>query len=322
MPADHESPPLRVLYRHYGGDGDKPRPAYYSKLLALVSLLRAAEALDNPPQLVFLNDQVRPGPIRSLMEEYGEVLDVDGGSDARTYRFMLSREAARPGRPDQFLWFAEDDYLYRPNALRQLMLAVTALPDADYLTMYGSSTLDPVRSGPMAVERDTPGAAGNPTAISVDDTDWYRASQATSTFGTRLRTLREDLRLLRTWALTGGDWDGATCMALSGYRPYSSADLLGDLFPGAHVPLGGKPKAIARGAVRLAATGLSLRPQARHRKIYASDPEHILHMEIWDETTRFIPSERTAAIDWESVATQTVEWAAEKGIAVPPLVAS
>ena len=44
--------PLRILYRHYGGDNTKPRPAYYSKMLALTSLLRAAEALDPAPELV------------------------------------------------------------------------------------------------------------------------------------------------------------------------------------------------------------------------------------------------------------------------------
>ena len=118
MPSGSHSR-LRILYRHYGGDNTKPRPGYYSKLLALTSLLRAAEELDTAPELVYIDDQVRPGPVLSLMEATGEVVPVKGGSDARSHRAMLDREAARSAPADQFLWFAEDDYLYRPDALRR-----------------------------------------------------------------------------------------------------------------------------------------------------------------------------------------------------------
>jgi hypothetical protein len=322
VPAGHDSPPLRVLYRTWGGEGNKPRPPYYSKLLALTSLLRAAEALDNPPQLVFLNDQVRPGPLLSLMESAGEVVPVKGGSDARTYRLMLAREAERQGRPDQFLFFSEDDYLYRPDALRVLTRGVEALPDADYLALSGSSTLDLARSGAMAAEIEPRGAIGNPTTITVDGTDWFRAVAATSTFGTRLRTLREDLTRLRFCALTGGAWDTTTCKTIAGYRPFSKRELMSDLVPTSPGALPGWPRSFARGGMRLAATALSYRPHARRRKLYITDPEQILHMEVWDESGCYRPSPRTAVVDWAAVAAETVEWATERGIAVPPLVAS
>jgi hypothetical protein len=311
MPAELESPPLRVIYRCCGGDSTKPRPAYYSKLLALASLLRAAEALDKPPQLVFLNDQVRPGPVLSLMEASGEVVPVNGGSNSRTYRLMLAREAERPGRADQFLWFAEDDYLYQPDALHRLMQGVAALPDADYLTVYGS----------WALGQEVRGVERVPIAVHVDGIDWYRVVATTSTFGTRLRTLREDLGLLRFCALTGGSWDTTTCKTFGGIRPFTTAQLLADLFPGPSVPLAKWPRAMARGAMRLVATGLSYRPHERRRKLYAADPELIQHMEVWDETTRHPITARTAAVDWDSIAKDTVEWARERGIAMPPLVA-
>ena len=139
--------PLRVLHRSYGGDNSKPRPGYYSKLLALAALLRAADALDVSPELVFINDGPMPQERLRVMEKWGEVVPVRrGGSDSRSYREMLNDEDARNGEPDDLLWLAEDDYLYLPDALRNLVAGAAAQPDADYFTLYGSRAVDPARS--------------------------------------------------------------------------------------------------------------------------------------------------------------------------------
>jgi hypothetical protein len=313
---------LRILYRHYGGDNTKPRPAYYSKLLALTSLLRAADALDTAPELVYINDQVRPGPILSLMESTGEVVPVRGGSDSRSYRAMLEREAARSAPADQFLWFSEDDYLYRPDALRHLVAAVDTLPGADYLTMYGSRALDTEASGRRVVRRSVTGAAGDPAAVTIGDVQWYRAVSTTSTFGTRLGTLREDLRLLSLCAVCGGSWDHTTALTMAGFLPFTAAQLRADLIPGRSVPLAEWPRTVARGGVRLAATARSLRRPSRRRSLFAVDPELISHMESEQPGSRPEPSARTAAIDWAAIAEATTAWAEERGISVDQQVTS
>lgn len=309
-------PRLRVLYRHYGGDNTKPRPAYYSKMLALTSMLRAAEALDTAPELVFINDHVRPGPILSLMEASGEVVPVKGGSDSLSYRAMLDREAARTAPADQFLWFSEDDYLYRPDALRRLSDGVASLPAADYLTMYGSRALDVAASGRRAVRRDRTGADGDPAAVTVDGVQWYRAVSTTSTFGTRLGTLREDLRLLRLCAISGGAWDHTTALTLAGFRPFTAAQLRSDLFPGRSLRLADWPRAVSRGSLRLAVTARSLRRPSHRRALFATDPELISHMEGDLPSTRPTPSALTAAMDWAAIAEETARWAEQRGIAV------
>jgi hypothetical protein len=319
VPSGSE-PRLRILYRHYGGDNTKPRPEYYSKLLALTSMLRAAEELDTAPELVYINDQVHPGPILSLMEATGEVVPVRGGSDARSYRAMLDREAARTAPADQFLWFSEDDYLYRPDALRRLTEGVAGLDDADYLTMYGSRSLDVAASGRRAVDRGLTGATANPTAVPISDVEWFRSFGCTSTFGTRLGTLREDLRLLRLCAISGGPWDRTTSQALGGFLPFRGAELRADLLPGRSVPLAEWPRSLSRGAVRLAVTARSLRRPSRRRTLYAADPELISHMEVHDSDTRATPSARTAAIDWAAIAEETTTWALDRGITVEPAV--
>ena len=305
--------PMRILYRHYGGENTKPRPSYYSKVLALASLLRAAEQLGQTPELVFVNDQVRPGPVLSLMEASGEVLAVKGGSDRKTLRDTFSREAARRVPADQFLWFAEDDYLYRPDALRHIAEGAASLPMADYLTVYGSTALDVQASNRRAVHRARPGASGSGT-VQVAGLDWYPAAYATSTFGLRAGTLREDLRLLRLCALSGGAWDQTSWMVAGGYLPFTASELAEDLLPFRSGPPSGWPKAVARGAVRVAVTARALRSPSRRRRLFASDPELVHHMEGHIDGARDPLSERTAAIDWAAEAAETVSWARERGI--------
>lgn len=316
------APPLRLLYRHYGGDNTKPRPAYYSKLLALASFLRAGEALPRPPEIVYINDQVRPGPIRSLMEATGEVVDVQGGSDARSLRAMLSREASRDASPEQFLFFSEDDYLYRPDALCRLEEGIASLPGADYLAMYGSGALDVTASDRRAVPLPDPGAGTGEAAVSISGVSWYRAVSCTSSFGCRVATLREDLRLLKLCSASGGAWDHTTCLAVAGFLPFTGQDLRADLFPGRSTPAGEWPRAMARGAVRLAVTARSLRRSSHRRTLFASDPELMSHMELPDRSSRDEPSARTASIDWAAIAEETTAWAHDRGIAVTPVMSA
>ncbi|MGH3923456.1 MAG: hypothetical protein ACRDTT_11420, partial [Pseudonocardiaceae bacterium] len=73
VPASPGAPRLRVFYRLCGGENSKQRPSYYSKLLALSSLIRAVDALDPEPELVFVSDGPVAAPRLALMKARGEV---------------------------------------------------------------------------------------------------------------------------------------------------------------------------------------------------------------------------------------------------------
>ncbi|GAA3242967.1 hypothetical protein GCM10017691_47450 [Pseudonocardia petroleophila] len=308
--------PLRVLHRSYGGDNTKPRPPYYSKLLALAALLRAADALDVAPELVFINDGHMPQERLSVMERFGEVVSVrKGGSDTNSYREMLADENARSGDPNDLIWLAEDDYLYVPDALRQLVAGSAALPDADYFTLYGARAIDVARSRRKAVIRPEPAAEGTGQVVEVGEVAWYRAASTTSTFGITRRALNEDVRLLRHFSLTGGAWDSATCKAIQGLAPFSAKHLRRDFLPFREVPPALWPKSYVRGALRVASIPLSVRSPQRRRALLGSDPELIIHMEAPDDPPRAL-SARTQKIDWAAVATETAEWGNDHGIPV------
>ena len=313
--------PLRILHRSYAGDGEKPRPPYYSKLLALTSLLRAADALPVRPELVFLNDGPMPVERLRVMEAHGEVRAVRrGGSDARSYREMLSDEAARPGDGEELVWLAEDDYLYVGDAFVRLLAAAERLPQADYLMLYGSVALGVARSAGWNHVRLPQGGSDGRGAevVDVDGAKWFRLASTTSTFGLRRRALREDVRLLRFGALTGGAWDDASCLLVQGFRPFGPGEVRRDLLPFGQ-PVAAWPRAVARGVVRSAALSVSAlsvsrREPGRRRVFLGSDPELALHMEAM-EVAPHPASVRTSKIDWSVVAAETAEWGRGHGIA-------
>ncbi len=312
-------PHLRVVYRSYGGENSKQRPSYYSKLLALSSLIRAVDALDSEPELVFVNDGPIAAPLLALMEARGEVLPVPGGSNRRSYRAMIGLEAFRGGAENDVVWFAEDDYLYRLDAMRHLVAGATVLPQADYFALSGSESLDTATSRRRPAPRPESGADGDPHAMMIEGVTWFRALSATSTFGVRLQVLREDARLLRMCPFTGGAWDTTTCLVFQGYQPFSAAQLRTELLPGAALPLGQWPRSVVRGLIRGGINLRALRRPSRRRVLLGSDPEFISHMEAPELDPRTPPSLRTAAVDWERVATDTAAWTVAQGIPIAPL---
>lgn len=314
--AGSGAPRLRVVYRSYGGENSKQRPSYYSKLLALSSLIRAVDALAPAPELVFVNDGPIAAPLLALMEARGEVVPVRGGSNRRSYRATIDLEVVRGGAANDVVWFAEDDYLYVPGALRHLAAGATTLPQADYFTLCGSESLDTATSRRLPAPRPESGADGDPHATTVKGVTWFRAMGTASTFGVRLQVLREDARLLRMCPFTGGAWDTTTCLVLQGYQPFSAAQLRAELLPYFALPMGSWPRSVVRGLIRAGINLRALRRPSRRRVLLGSDPELISHMEIPELDPRTPPSARTAAVDWGRVAADTGAWAVEQGIPV------
>ena len=225
---------LHVVYRSHGGENRKARPDYYSKRLALTSFLRALEAVPGRADVLFLNDGPIPAERLALMRPAGEVVAVRGGSNRRSYRAAVALAASRWQDRTDLVWFAEDDYLYAPDALARLLAAADRIDGADYLSMYGRLALDPASPRSRSRFRAADRAADAPEAVEIDGTRWYRAGSTTSTFGVRGDVLAQDARLLRTMPFTGGAWDHATCLTVQGRAPYTWDELRTDLLPGRH----------------------------------------------------------------------------------------
>jgi hypothetical protein len=214
---------LTVFYRVTRSGNGKPRPAWFSPRLALRSFLDALDRSGAANRFVTVADGGVPDDLADLLTARGEVVPVHGGSAPKSFRRLL--DVARSVRGDGLVWFAEDDYLYRPDAVAALLEAADALPQADLFGVY-----TPDNAAWHADHRSQPGRRGPEQSWQVGDRTWRRAWDSTSTFGLRARALREDAWLLRLCSRCGGPWDNTCVTAVQGVPPYAWRALYADLY--------------------------------------------------------------------------------------------
>jgi len=300
---------LHIVYRSTGGENRKSRPPYYSKTLALASFLRAVDQLDEVPEILFVNDGPIPADRLELMRGRGELIPIHGGDARRSYRAAVALAARRDWPDGDLVWFAEDDYLYTPAALRLLLAAGRALRHADYLSMHGFLALDTAAPRTRPAPLPLPRSEGVRDVTEIDGVRWYRGMSTTSTFAVRTEVLAADRRLLRLVPWSGGAWDFATCMTYQGLQPFEWSHVRAELMPFRREPFGSWPRAMWRGAFRAVVNVRARRRPGNRRTFYAADPEPISHMEEPNCADGF---------DWFAHAHSTRVWAQARGARLSP----
>jgi hypothetical protein len=284
--------------RSHGAENRKNRPDFYDKTHCLASLIRAAEAVTPSPELVFVNDGPLPADRERLMTSAGEVLQGEFGSNRRSYRATLAI-AARRGDDADLVWFAEDDYLYSPDAFLRLLEAADRLPRTDYFSLYLGELVERAKRRPPGAD-----VARRPVGTTAENpVDWAPAVSTTSSFAVRGHALREDLALLRLMPFTGGAFDHTTSLTLQSRYPFTRDILLEDLLPFGERPPREWPRSLSRGVVRVTLGMRALRRPSRRRKLYGPTRDLVTHLEIG----AFEPSE-----DWETLADGISEWARDR----------
>jgi len=260
MPSHLDKAPrtLRVVYRScpLGASSTKTRPRWFTKDLALTSYLTAVDmATDRgiPVHTTWLNDGALSSGVLDLMGDTGRIVHAEHGTNRGSYRHAVALAASDPDVEDtDLIWFAEDDYLYHPDALLHLLDGAHRFPAVDYFSLY--SPQDLVHPDRAQVR---PG--------------WVHGTATTSTFGVRAAALRRDRRLLRVLPFVGAAWDWASMHVVTGRRPYPDGRLPWE------VDGLGVTRTVALQLAGHAANVLSrLRPA---RLFMASDPVMAWHME-------------------------------------------
>ena len=300
---------VRPIYRSYGGENLKGRPAYYSKALCLASFLQAVEHASVRP--VFLNDGPIDSDLVALMTRHGDVVQLGDrplGMRA-SYRAALEHPLKASWSDSDVAYFCEDDYLHRPEAFTVLGEAADSIPEAAYFALYGGTRHHPV-FGPGVPLRFPPGWRHRPDVV-VSGSTWVNIPSTASTFGARVSALRDDLGIMRQGMVPYRSrlLDHETCLAVQGQRPYTAKEVL--IGPAATRFRHG-PQAVAENVVlspfRLAFNLRSLSRRRRPHLLYAADPNLACHL----ETTFMSPG-----VDWDAEAVRSAEWAARAGLTVP-----
>lgn len=246
---------LTAYYRVTPHPNRKPRPPWASKRLALRSFLDALEQAGDDVSVTYVADGGVPDELADLVRATGPVVPVRGGDAPKSFRALLDVALGPRGeRAQGLVWFAEDDYLYRPQSLQLLRRAADALPDVDYWGLY-----TPDNAAWHAEHRSQPGRRGRQSTHDVDGTLWRRTWDSTSTFGLRAAALRRDTALLSLCSRTGGPWDNTTVTTVQGVPSYAWRHLYGDLYLRLSRASAGRAvgRPLLRGLANLAALGAS-----------------------------------------------------------------
>lgn len=279
---------VHVVYRVAGAENLRGRPPFYSKLLSLQSLLRAREECDAPIDVVFLADGPLPQELQRWMSSAGEVVPLRRGSGMyRSYLEALALPGNRGWPDEDLVYFVEDDYLHRPAALQRLAEAAQALPEAAYLGLYAQFDWRRTRR------------------LDVGDCVWHIAHSTTSTFATRIGTLREDRWIHRLGFVAESSPDTDVCSTYRGVRPFRWDYLIGDLAglePGGAWP---PRRRLKRAAGQAALNLLAVKAGFRRRLLVSAYPSLATHLAV-----PYLAPE----VDWEAVAAETSGWAEARGL--------
>ena len=296
---------IHVIYRSYGGENKKGRPAFYSKLVALVSIVHALAEFEGKGEIIFLNDGPIPRDRLHVMERSGEILARSQLGMRGSMRTALALPAQR-GWPDRDLvWFAEDDYLYRADSISALDSAAKEFPDAAYFALYATIG-NRLPNGFPSDDARVPDGWRDSEPRLVQGHPWRRALSTTSTFGARVEPLLEDRPMMHAAMWSGGAWDHTTCLIYQGYAPYPLPFVTQALRQAE-----GVKEWTRRAAVSAARLGLNGYQIARRRaglggkQLIAPDPALATHME-----TAYL----ALGTDWSAIAERTTRWGEEQGL--------
>jgi hypothetical protein len=293
---------LHIVYRSYGGENMKGRPAYYSKLIALLSLVRSFQQIRNGlAEIIFLNDGPIPADRIRVMEHMGEVVARSGLGMRGSMRSALALPSIRGWHKSDLVWFSEDDYLYLPQALDDLVVAADIYPQASYFGLYALIGARLPNGCQFEDLNRVPRHWKNTKALAVDERDWWRALSTTSTFGGRVNAIAEDVRMMRLAMRSGGAWDHTTCLMYQGFLPYPISSFL-DIVADNE----GQRSWLRRLAICSARLGLNsvqlarILRRSRKKLLIAPSPALITHLE-----TLYLAT----GTDWGAVAESTQKWA-------------
>lgn len=195
---------MKVFYRIYPGrpdnrpfaDGDKKALVLTCFRSFLISC-RRVEAFRWPLRLYILLDGCPDWQreIRQILISYPasciathEIVDLDGVGNKPS--FLKQLDLALEGPDDELVYFAEDDYLYRPMAVAKML---SFIPYADFITLYDHP--DRYTRGDDRYRKDH--------IEMCDGWHWRTIESTTMTFGTERRMIKAVSDVIRKHACEG-----------------------------------------------------------------------------------------------------------------------
>ena len=290
---------MHIIYRTYAGENKKARPTFYSKDLALASLLRSFEAMTTQAEIVFMNDGDVPADRIATMMAYGEVIVASNLGNKGSLRKALRLAEQRKWPGEDLIWFAEDDYIYTEAALNDLAQAALANAGYNYFGLYALIG-DRQPNGEPHIDCRIPSKWKLADVQTIAGGRWSSALSTTSTYGCKVRALAADRAMMDVAMATGGAFDHTISLAYQGFAPFS-LKFLKDAFQTSSKGFLTRIATFSARSLSVFAFFLWDASRSRPHNLLAADPALISHME----------SENMAlGRNWKDVATSVSAWAA------------
>lgn len=174
---------IHIYYRLYNQDDMTKRPIGYSKANCFNSFLNACGKIQ-VSNLHVICDGVCPEWL--LMKPFAQLSNV---GNAQSFWYAYKQALTYPD--SDWIYFAEDDYIYLPNAMAELELAIQNL-GVDFITLYDH----PDRYGDLPEHNLTYGK--NVIKLS-GSRHWRSAPSTTMTFGASVKALRACYDVFDEW---------------------------------------------------------------------------------------------------------------------------
>ncbi len=188
--SGNNRPRVHVYYRYVEGDGNKPRPPFFSKELAVQSLMTSLERVD-PGRIGAVELHV-DGPKCELspriLDRFTVRYHEQAGNAASYIRTIRAATDGRiPSDDDDIVFLAEDDYLWKPDAIPAILRLFENHPGVNAATTYDHPDYRTVPRQKRYIGRYDRGT------VTEDHVSWTPVASTCMTYAARLSFLRRTL---------------------------------------------------------------------------------------------------------------------------------
>lgn len=177
---------MKLIYRISDAGYNKVKPSYIGNENCLKN---ASQVFDNVDWLV-IADNVSPLTEEMILRYQTNVIKVSVGHGAGT--FNLALDQALKLDDNEIVYFLENDYLHKPDSLEILLEGINI--GSDYVSLYDHPDKYIDGANPF-VE-----GGGELTRVFLSNScHWKLTNSTTMTFAAKVKTLREDEKILRSF---------------------------------------------------------------------------------------------------------------------------
>jgi hypothetical protein len=180
---------MKIIYRISDTGYNKIKPSYINN----ENCLKNATKAFNQAEWLIIADNISKKTEEMILKYQSNILKVNVGHGAGTFNLALNE--ALKYNDNEVIYFIENDYLHKPNS-DKILLEGFGL-GSDYISLYDcpDKYIDPRSGGNPYCE----GGAEDTRVYLSESCHWKMTNSTTMTFAAKVKILREDEEILRSF---------------------------------------------------------------------------------------------------------------------------